>query len=524
MWPFKSKTKSAVKSMIAPILNPIAKEIKKWVITQELLAILEHKKPSAEIVPYVPPKGVIPEAKRKAALAMDETPYNYVNATYAGVSFKGYPYLALLSQQPEFRKISEDIAQHMVRKWINVESKGDKDKTDRVSEMEQALKDFNVRDLFKYAAEMDGFYGRGQIYIEVKTPSGVLASDDEEELKLPLILDKAKIKKGSLVRLKLVEPVWTYPNQYNSSNPLDKDWYKPSRWYVMGKDVHDTRLLLFISRPLPDLLKASYNFGGLSLSQLAEQYVNNFLRTRDSVSDIIHSYSVSGIKTDLEALLQPGMAQEMENRARLYNAMRDNRGLFIMDKDREEFFQFNTPLNGLDKLQAQSQEMMATVAKEPLIYMFGTTPSGLNATSEGEIKVWHEYVTAMQDVLFRANLEKVFQVIGLNLWGEIDDDITFDFVSLDEMTPKEKADIEKVKADTDAVNINNGVIAPDEARQRIANDPESDYQGLEVNREITGPDDEDDGEETAKDYAMLPRSRAVEIEEALKQVHGWKEP
>jgi hypothetical protein len=211
---------------------------------------------------------------------------------------------------------------------------------------------------------------------------------------------------------------------------------------------------------------------------------------------------VSGIKTDLEALLQPGMAQEMENRARLYNAMRDNRGLFIMDKEREEFFQFNTPLNGLDSLQAQSQEMMATVAKEPLIYMFGTTPSGLNATSEGEIKVWHEYVTAMQNVLFRANLTKVLQVIGLHLWGEIDDDITFGFVSLDEMSPKEKADIEKVKADTDAVSIANGVIAPDEARQRIANDPESDYQGLEVNREIAEPDDEADSEETAKDYAL----------------------
>ncbi|WP_163505183.1 anti-CBASS protein Acb1 family protein, partial [Escherichia coli] len=75
--------------------------------------------------------------------------------------------------------------------------------------------------------------------------------------------------------------------------PLAADYYKPQSWYVMGKEVHASRFLSFVSRPVPDVLKAAYNFGGLSLSQIAEPYVDNWIRTRDSVGDMVHSYSTS---------------------------------------------------------------------------------------------------------------------------------------------------------------------------------------------------------------------------------------
>lgn len=58
-----------------------------------------------------------------------------------------------------------------------------------------------------------------------------------------------------------------------------------------------------ISRPVPDMLKPAYNFGGLSLVQIAEPYVNNWLRTRDSVGDMLHSFSLSGIMTDMSQAL-----------------------------------------------------------------------------------------------------------------------------------------------------------------------------------------------------------------------------
>jgi phage-related protein (TIGR01555 family) len=461
-------------------------------ISPVVLALAKQAPPKVEIAPYEPPAGVIPAALAMDSMAMDATPYDWVNSVYSGQHFKGYPHLALLSQQPEYRKMAETIAKQMTRKWIKVKAKGEADKSERVTQMEESLEEFNVRAIFRKAAELDGLFGRGQIYIDVKTPGGIPAQADPEELKTPLLRSPAKIKKDSLIGFRVVEPVWTYPSSYNSDNPLAADYYKPTAWFVMGKTVHASRMMMFASREVPDLLKASYNFGGLSMSQLAEPYVNNWLRTRDSVSDMVHSFSVSGIKTNMGAALSGSTDSSMLDRATLFNAMRDNRGVFMLDKDTEEFFTFNTPLSTLDALQAQAQEQMSSVSNIPLVFLLGIAPSGLNATSEGEIKVFHSYILSMQEALFTDPLNRVFDIIQLSKFGAIDPDITFEFAPLDEMDPLQQAQIRAADASTDAVLIGAGAISADDSRARLAADPASLYAGLEINEDLGGPDDGDD--------------------------------
>jgi hypothetical protein len=68
-------------------------------------------------------------------------------------------------------------------------------------------------------------------------------SDDAEELKIPLLIDKGKIDKGTLRGFVVVDPTWVSPVNYNSTNPLKPDFFIPSSWYVMGKLVHASRLL-----------------------------------------------------------------------------------------------------------------------------------------------------------------------------------------------------------------------------------------------------------------------------------------
>lgn len=459
-----------------------------------MLLLKSRQAPAPVIIePYEPPAGVIPRAVQSDALAMDSTPYDWVNSVYCGHHFKGYPYLALLSQQPEYRKMAETIAKQMTRKWIKVVVTGDADKSEKVKQMEDALDRYRVCEAFRKAAELDGFFGRGQIYIDVKTPSGIPAQEDPDELNSVLLRDPAKIKKDSLIGFKVVEPVWTYPSAYNSTNPLAADYYKPTSWFVMGKTVHASRLMMFRSREVPDLLKASYNFGGLSMSQLAEPYVNNWLRTRDSVSDMLHAFSTSGIKTNMVATLSGDADPTLFKRAELYNNMRDNRGVLMIDKESEDFFQFNTPLSGLDALQAQAQEQMSSVSNIPLVYLLGITPSGLNATSEGEIEVFESYILSMQETLFTDNLKKAFDVIQLSEFGNIDPEIGFDYVPLSQMDSEQLATIRKTDADADAVLITAGVISPDESRTRIAAAEDSPYHGLEANPDLEAPDkDEED--------------------------------
>lgn len=487
MWPFKKKLVAAPE----PVKEPEKAQMK---INPTAVAEVQPK-PQREHKRYEPPKGVIPESIRSAVLAMDTCDYGALNDAYAvGYAygnldnFPGYPYLAMMAQKPEYRKMVGTIAEEMTRKWIKLKTVGDDDKSERIKQLYDALDRFHVRDKFREAAEHDGYFGGGQIYIDVLSPKNVSAWTDDNELQSKLFISDKKIPKGSLKGFQVIEPVWTYPGVYNAQNPLSPDFYKPTEWFVMGKTVHASRMIDFVSRQVPDLLKASYNFRGLSLIQIAEPYVNNWLRTRDSVSDMIHSFSIPVIGTDMSQVLQGGGAENLLMRLMMFNQCRDNRGAFARDNNKEqpEEVEFvNAPLSGLDTLQAQAQEQMASVSSIPLVKLLGITPNGLNASSDGEIRVFYDYIHSLQQSIFKTPLKRVLDVIQISEFGDIDPDIYFEFEPLYEMSAKEKADIRLVDAQTDAVYVTQvQALSANEVREKIADDPDSPYHSLDLSDEI----------------------------------------
>lgn len=422
--------------------------------------------------PSLPP-GVIPRGA-KNPLAMDNANgmYGWLNGQggFCGLGFPGYTYLSELAQRSEYYAPAEVMAKEMTREWIKITGADEA----KLKELEGAMVEFNVQAALRQCVQIDALNGRSQLYIHIK------GQDSDQRRKLPLIVDDtnraATVPKGSLLGFKPIEPVWTTPWMYNSVDPTRADFYKPEAWYVLGKQTHASRLLTFVSKPLPDILKPSYNFGGMSLSQLIEPYVVRWLKTVDSVNRLISNFSINGVKTDMAAMLaEGGDSTSVIKRAQLFNQMRDNRGVMLLDKDSEDFFQHNTPLSGLDKLQAQAQEHMAAPTHIPLVKLNGITPGGLNASSEGEIKVWYDWVASEQQDVLTPHLHTILKVIQLHLWGKVDPNIRFEWVPLDTPTDKEESEMRKADADRDAVYITNGVLAPDEARERLRNDPKSGY-------------------------------------------------
>jgi hypothetical protein len=67
----------------------------------------------------------------------------------------------------------------------------------------------------------------------------------------------------------------------------------------------------------------------------------------------------------------------------------------------------------------------------------------------------------------------------LSLWGKRDPDITHEFVPLREMTEKEKKEMQKLDAETDQIRVDTGVVSQEEVRRKVANDPESGFDGLD---------------------------------------------
>lgn len=482
-----------------------------------LLDMSRRKKtaPSPFQLPSHPPRAIPP----KSNLAMDtqfETDFAWANSVIGstvleGQQFLGYAVLAALAQRPEYRLVSDVIANEMTREWIELKSTGTDNKIDKIKELEEAINNFKLRELFKTVAEFDGLMGRAHIYIDTGD------TDDRDELSKSIgngkdLTSRSKVKKGKgkLKAFRHVEAIWCYPTQYESINPLRPNWYKPITWYVMGSEIHHTRLLTFIGRPVPDMLKPAYSFGGLSMTQMLKPYVDNWLRTRQSVADIVNSFTVFLLKTPMAQKLFSNGGQDLWDRIEFFNNCRNNQGTMVINKDTEEFANVSAPLGTLDQIQAQSQEHMAAIAQIPLIKLLGIQPAGLNASSEGEIRTFYDRIKAHQNNLFRDHLQTCIWFIELDLWGEVDPEITFEFKDLWQLDEVASMSVEKVKADIHDAYVAMGAIDPEEVRESVSADKKSIYAGLDLQEReapgIPGEGEEEEGEEDDQDGERRPHS------------------
>lgn len=412
---------------------------KSYRLIQELR--INEKKPQYFTAPELP-NGVVPQGETMA-IAMDSecssNAYAYINGGNAQFfpMFEGYPKLAYLAQSNDYWATIEALSLNMTREWGEWTSEDDQE---RAKILNDAFNEFGIKDLFRQHIQNEAVFGRSQIFIDL----------GEEDNSLPLIISARNLTKGCLKGLKVIEPQWTTPNVYNASYPLREDYYKPKSWFVMGEEVHSDRLLTMVNRPVSDMYKPSYNFSGLSFIQLSQPFVERWQAGVDSVARLLQNFSISGIKTDLSTILSDGSddASQVLMRGYLFNKQKDNNGLMMLDKEMEEFFQFNTPLTGLADILKMLQEQLGSPTHAPPVVLFGITPNGMNASSEGEIRVYYDWIKACQEAYLLWQINIIGDLLQIHLFGDIKSGMRFTFNSLYQLDDKEIAEKNFTEAQT----------------------------------------------------------------------------
>jgi phage-related protein (TIGR01555 family) len=427
------------------------------ITNQQVERSAEREQSYVEVRPYEPLPGVVPKDKVQSAMAMDSTPYEVINQLPLNAEygcFRGYPVLAAMAQQVEYSNMVRVMADEMVRNWIEVKSTEAGD--EYVEMMEDALVKYDIKRLIHKAVEHDATFGVAHIFADVGA--------SEEELTRPLVLDKRVIKKGDEISFRCVDPTWVYPATYNTLYPLRADFYKPSQWFVMGQTVHESRFIDIVSRPVQQILKPSYNFGGLSLIQLMESYVCDWRDVKRNVSAIIRTIRMRALKTDMDARLQePG---EFDKRIKLFTNYQENSGIWAIDTS-EDLLHQQTSLSDLSSLLSNYQDQLCIPARVTNLKLLGNAPAGLNASGDSELETWHETISGMQESDIRRALENIFKIIQLAEFGEIKPEIYFEFRPLNELSDKEKAEINEIKVRTIATAADSMMINSDESRDAL---------------------------------------------------------
>ena len=384
-------------------------------------------------------------------------------------TFVGYGVLQQLSQDALIRLCVQTRTDEMLRAWIDIKT----DDAERKNALEKAIADLKVKERLSEALTLMGFMGGSYIFIDTGAKS--------ESLVDPLNKSErsSELKQGGALAFRVIDPIFTTPTAFNATNPMQGDFYKPSVFYVMYAKVHRSRLIRFVENEVPDLLKPSYNFLGLPQAQLLSDYVTHFRENREEVNRLLQKFSTSIIKGDLKQQLYNGKSLNvLSNRVKLFAKYRSNSGVALLDNETEDFVQVNTPITGLTDILRQSLEFVVSVNQSGVVKTLGYTPNGFSS-GESDVKLQADLIATRQEKILREPINEILRLLQLNLFGNIDPELSFEFNPLDEDDDRTTSEVQKLKADTAAIYLDRGVITEDEAREALKNDDFSDFKTVE---------------------------------------------
>jgi len=412
---------------------------------------------------------------------------------YASQGFIGYQMAAILAQHWLISKACLMPAKDAIRNGYKVTvNDGTEVEEDVIDAIHKADVKYNINQQMVQFIQMGRVFG-------IRVAVFIIETNDVESFYLnPFNIDG--VTEGSYKGITQIDPYWMTPelDGQAAGDPAAPDFYEPTWWRVNGLRIHRSHLIVFRTEEVADILKPNYIYGGIPIPQKIYERVYAAERTANEAPMLAMTKRLDVLKIDLpKAAANPTGLIE---RLRFFASNRDNYGTKAIGIE-EELNQFDTSLSDLDTVIMSQLQLVAAASNVPATKLLGTSPKGFNATGEYEEANYHEELESIQAHDLTPFLERHHMLL---IKSEIAPQFnmspfatTVEWESLDAMTAKEEADLNKVKADTASVLSSLGAIDGNDERQRIISDPKSGYTGL------TGDAPEQE-EESDPDYGDDP--------------------
>ena len=405
---------------------------------------------------------------------------------FANQSFIGYQLCALIAQHWLVSKCCLVPAKDAVRNGYEISvNDGTEVSPEIIDKIKKADVDHNLNGNLIEFIQMGRIFG-------VRIAMFMVHFDDPDEMKEfyknPFNIDG--VQPGSYRGISQIDPYWLTFQFDNAAagDPSSKNFYEPTWWIINSLYIHHSHLVIFKTEEVPDILKPTYYYGGIPIPQKIVERVYAAERSANEAPMLLLTKRTSVIKLDIaQALANP---DEFNERMGFFTNTHNNYGVKSIDND-DEYEQHDTTLADVDSVIMTQYQLVAAAANIPAVKLLGTSPKGFTSTGESEEASYHEELRTIQNKDLTPLIERHHMLlIKSDIAPSAPFNTTIAWASLDEMTAKEKAEVNKLKSETDGNLINAGVIDQNEARERITKDPDSGYNGLTGDAEVISDPEE----------------------------------
>lgn len=389
---------------------------------------------------------------------------------YMSQSFIGYQACALIAQHWLVDKACAMTGEDAVRngwtlKAVSEDEELDDATRDMLTRHDEA---FNLVHNLKQLSRFKNIFGIRVALFEV-------TSDDEKYYEKPFNIDG--VTKDSYKGISQVDPYWMMPmlTSESTSDPSSMHFYDPEFWIISGKKYHRSHLVIIRAPEPADILKPTYIFGGVPLTQRIYERVYAAERTANEAPLLAMNKRTTAIHVDMEkAVLNEAKFIE---KLKFWVKFRDNHAVKVLGKE-ETMEQFDTSLSDFDAVIMNQYQLAAAIAEVPATKLLGTAPKGFNATGEFETVSYHEKLESVQKHELSPMLDRHYMLTERSL--DLKVQIQHVWEPVDSMTALQRSDLNLKKSQTGQALVESGAIAPDEERNRIRDDKYSGYNRLDT--------------------------------------------
>lgn len=395
---------------------------------------------------------------------------------YISQSFIGYQACAFIAQHWLVNKACSMVGKDAVRKGWEVKSSSQSELSAESSELiKHKDKEFKIDEQLVEAERFKNVFGIRILIFVVESP-------DKDYYEKPFNIDG--VRKGGYKGISQVDPYWCMPflTGKSTQDPASQMFYEPEYWIINGQKYHKSHLHILRNDEPADILKPTYLYGGVPLTQQIYERVYAAERTANEAPLLAMSKRTTTLRTDVAK----AMANERTFAEKLmfWVKYRDNHGVKVLGKD-EQVDQFDTNLSDFDSVIMNQYQLVSAIAKVPSTKLLGTSPKGFNATGEFEMVSYHEELETCQKHDLTPILDKHYLIQCKSLGIESGVKVIWEPVG--SLTAKQQAEINTAKAAAGKILIDGGVISPDEERERVRDDRTSGYNRLTDEEAETQP-------------------------------------
>lgn len=235
-----------------------------------------------------------------------------------------------------------------------------------------------------------------------------------------------------------------------------------------GLPVHKSRVMRMVGITAPSFIRPRIRGWGVSVIETLIRSLNQYLKATDLGFQVLDEFKIDvyKIKNLVNTLMQPQGFSSVRKTIAQINRMKNYQNAIVIDSE-DEYIQKQLSFSGLAETMQGIRMQVASDMRMPMIKLFGTPATGLNAGDEDSIEVYNSMVESQVRNKIKYIILRMLEIKCQKLFGFVPEDLSLSFKPLRVMSEEQEQKIKdsKLKRLIDAKTA--GLISPDEARDGI---------------------------------------------------------